>query len=79
MWGYLEVMMWGCGGSCPWVMGWVVALGLVTSIFCYAHMFSPPLEPSCHSLCLDSSGLSLITNLGHDHMPPQLNCSKFPW
>ena len=26
-----------------------------------------------------SSGLSLVTNLGHDHMPPQLHCSKFPW
>ena len=41
-------------------MGWVAALGLVASIFCYAHMFSPPLVPSCCSLCLQDSLWSQI-------------------
>ena len=58
--GYLEVMTWGCGGSCPWAMGWVAALGLVASIICYACMFSAPLEPSHCSLCLQGSLWSKI-------------------
>ena len=41
-------------------MGQVAALGLVASIFCYAHMFSPPLVPSRCSLCLQDSLWSQI-------------------
>ena len=41
-------------------MGWVAALSLVASIFCYAHIFSPPLVPSRCSLCLQGSVWSQI-------------------
>ena len=41
-------------------MGWVAALGLMASISCYAHMFSPPLVPSRCSLCLQDSLWSQI-------------------
>ena len=52
--------MWGCGGSCPWAMGWVAALSLVASIFHYTRTFSPPLEPSRCSLCHQGSLWSQI-------------------
>ena len=48
-------------------MGWVAALGLVASIFCYAHMFSPPLVPSRCSLCLQDSLWSQILAMTTHH------------